>query len=189
MCSVSLGGVYKSYQTHGLTLNPVCVNTWETHAVSIMTFISCLSAEKQGITSRNLEEVKLLSRVRLFTTSLTVAYQAPPSMEFSRHVYWSGWPCPSPGDLPNPGIEPGSPALQPDTLLSEPPGKPIWKFGQEVKRDTSSLHLYFFLSQHFILLPPPIQPRASVSSSVSASCDCWKGKWKHAVFERMPGTQ
>ena len=137
-----------------------------------MTFISCLSAEKQGIVSRNLEEVKLLSRVRLFTTSLTVAYQAPPSTEFSRHMYWSGWPCPSPGDFPDPGIEPGSPAWQPDTLLFEPPGKPIWKFGQEVKRDTSSLHLYFFLSQHFILLPPPIQPHASVSSSVSASCDC-----------------
>ena len=45
-------------------------------------------------------------------------------MRFSRQGYWSGLPFPSPGDLPNPGIEPGSPALQADTLLSEPPGKP-----------------------------------------------------------------
>ena len=55
----------------------------------------------------------------------TVAYQAPQSMEFSMQEYWSGWPFPSPGDLPNPGIEPRSPALQADTLPSEPPGKPI----------------------------------------------------------------
>ena len=55
----------------------------------------------------------------------TVAYQAPPlSMEFSRQEYWSGLPFPSPGDLPDPGIEPESPALQADSLPSEPPEKP-----------------------------------------------------------------
>ena len=43
---------------------------------------------------------------------------------FSRHEHWSGWPFPSPGDLPNPGNEPSSPALQADSLPSEPPGKP-----------------------------------------------------------------
>ena len=68
-------------------------------------------------------EVKSLSRVRLFTTPWTVVYQASPSMGFSRQEYWSGLPFPSPGDLPDPGIEPGSPALQADTLPSEPPGK------------------------------------------------------------------
>ena len=47
---------------------------------------------------------------------------APPSMEFSRQEYWSGLPFPSPGDLPNPGIEPGSAALRADALPSEPPG-------------------------------------------------------------------
>ena len=47
-----------------------------------------------------------LSRVRLFVTPWTVAYQVPPSMGFSRQEYWSGLPFPSPGDLPNPGIEP-----------------------------------------------------------------------------------
>ena len=65
-----------------------------------------------------------LSRVQLFVTPWTVAYQAPPSMGFSRQEYWSGVPFPSPGDLPNPGIEPGSPAFQADALTSEPPGKP-----------------------------------------------------------------
>ena len=69
-------------------------------------------------------KVKSLSRVRLFATSWTVAHQAPPSMGFSRQEYWSGLPFPSPGDLPGPGIEPRSPALEADALTSEPPGKP-----------------------------------------------------------------
>ena len=60
----------------------------------------------------------------------TVAYQAPQSMEFSRRAYWSGLPFPSPGDLPEPGIEPRSPTLQADTLPSKPPGKPMVKPGQ-----------------------------------------------------------
>ena len=67
--------------------------------------------------------MKSLSRVPLFMTPWTVAYQAPQSVEFSRQEYWSGLPFPSPGDLPNPGIEPGSPALQADALPSELPGK------------------------------------------------------------------
>ena len=68
-------------------------------------------------------KVKSLSCVQLFGTLWTVAYQAPPSIGFSRQEYWSELPFPSPGDLPNPGIEPRSPALQADTLPSEPPGK------------------------------------------------------------------
>ena len=67
-------------------------------------------------------KVKLLSRVQLFETPWTVAHQAPPSMGFSRQEYWSGLLFPSPGDLPDPGIEPRSPTLQADTLTSEPPG-------------------------------------------------------------------
>ena len=69
-------------------------------------------------------KVKSLSRVRLFATPGTAAYQAPPSMGFSRQEYWSGSPFPSPGDLPNPGIKPRSPTLQAGALTSEPPGKP-----------------------------------------------------------------
>ena len=63
------------------------------------------------------------SRVRLFATPWTVARQVPLSMGFSRQEYWSRLPFPSPEDLPEPGIEPGSLALQADALLSEPPGK------------------------------------------------------------------
>ena len=70
------------------------------------------------------KKVKLLSHVQPFVTPWTVAYQAPPSMGFSWQEYWSGLPFPSPGDLPDPGIETGSPTLQADALLSEPPGSP-----------------------------------------------------------------
>ena len=71
--------------------------------------------------------MKSLSCVRLFATPWTVAYQASPSLGFSRQEYWSGLPFPSLGDLPDPGIEPGSPALEADALTSEPPGKTIVK--------------------------------------------------------------
>ena len=57
------------------------------------------------------ESLNSLSHVQLFSTPWTVVYQASPSMGFSRQEHWSGLPFPSPGDLPNPGIEPGSPAL------------------------------------------------------------------------------
>ena len=66
-------------------------------------------------------------RVQLFVTPWTVAHQAPLSMGFSRQEYWSGQPFPSLGALPDPGIEPWSPALQVDFLLSEPRGKPNLK--------------------------------------------------------------
>ena len=69
--------------------------------------------------------MKSLSRVQLSGTPWTVAYQASPSMGFSRQEYLSGLPFPSPGDLPDPGLELRSPALQADALPSEPPGKPI----------------------------------------------------------------
>ena len=62
-------------------------------------------------------KVKLLSCVSLFATPWTVVYQAPPSMEFSRQEYWSALPFPSPGDLPDSGMEPGSPALEAEVLI------------------------------------------------------------------------
>ena len=64
-------------------------------------------------------KVKLLSCMGLFATSWTVTHQAPLSMGLFRQEYWSGLPFLSPGDLPNPGIEPGSPALQADALTSK----------------------------------------------------------------------
>ena len=80
-----------------------------------------------------------LSRVRLFATPWTVAYQVPPSMRFSRQECWSGLPFPSLGDLPDPGIEPGSPALRADALPSEPPGKPWCSWvGRQYCQDISS---------------------------------------------------
>ena len=84
-------------------------------------------------------KVKLLSHVRLFATPWTVACQAPLSMRFSRQEYWSGLPFPSPGDLSDLGIEPGSPALESDALTSEPPGKPGKRICKEIKSDINDI--------------------------------------------------
>ena len=65
------------------------------------------------------------SCVQLFTTPWAVACQALLSMKFSRQGYGNRLPGPPRGNLPDPGIEPGSPALQADSLLSEPPVKPL----------------------------------------------------------------
>ena len=77
----------------------------------------------------------------------TAAYQAPPSMGFSRQEYWHGLPFPSPGDLPVPGIEPRSPALQTDALPSEPPGKPTcFRLVVKQVRIHSKKNIIFLLS-------------------------------------------
>ena len=83
-----------------------------------------LSALIYFITPMKWSEMKSLSRVQLSATPWTVAHQAPPSMGFSRQEYCSGLPFPSPGDLPDPGIKPRSPASRADASTSEPPGKP-----------------------------------------------------------------
>ena len=77
----------------------------------LKTDIMALTITKAFLVITVVSEVKSLSRVRLFATPWTVAYQAPPSMGFSRQEYWSGLPFVSPGDLPDPGIESSSPAL------------------------------------------------------------------------------
>ena len=66
-----------------------------------------------------------VSHVRFCDPMDSIACQAPLTMEFSRQEYWSGLPCPPPGDLPDPGIKPWSPVLQADSLPSEPTGKPL----------------------------------------------------------------
>ena len=101
-------------------------------------------------------KVKLLNRVRLFVTPWTIAYQASPSMGFSRQEYWSGLPFPSPGDFPNPVIEPRSPALWADALPSEPPGKLTCSFYMShVALQFSQHHLLKRLSlPRCIFLPP-----------------------------------
>ena len=86
-------------------------------------------SNQQGINLQNIQRalhsrvLSHFSHVQLFVTLWTVACQAPLFMGFSRQQYWSGLPYPPPGDLPDPGIEPGSPALKADALTSEPPGK------------------------------------------------------------------
>ena len=70
-----------------------------------------VTLQTQGVGKKERNKVKSLSLVLLFATPQTVAYQAPRSMGFSRQEHWSGLPFSSPGDLPDPGIEPGSPAL------------------------------------------------------------------------------
>ena len=91
---------------------------------SLVNFHSCPENPMNSMNSM-CSEVKSLSCVRLFATPWTVAHQAPLSMGFSRQDYWSGLPFSPLGDLPDPGIKSGSPALQGDSsLLSKPPGKP-----------------------------------------------------------------
>ena len=108
-------------------------------------------------------------------TPWTAAYQAPLSMEFSRQKYWSGLPFPSPGDLPNPGIEPRSPALQANSLPSEPPGKlqylhlsnNIWNI---LKGPASALSpAWLSASQHLLgfWLITSFTPRAPTRSTTS----------------------
>ena len=73
----------------------------------------------------NIQKLIKITNVGLFVTLWTVACQGSLSMEFSRQEYWSGLPFPSPGDLSDSGIKPVSPALQADSLPSEPPGKSL----------------------------------------------------------------
>ena len=84
--------------------------------------------------------VQSLSHVRLFATLWTVAHRAPLSMGSPRQEYWSGLPFPSPGDLPDPGIKPGSPPLQADSLPSESPGKPALHFSSTSLVPSLGLH-------------------------------------------------
>ena len=86
-------------------------------------------------------KVKSLRYVQLFATQWNVAYQAPLYMGFSRQEYWSGLPFPSPGDLPNPGIELWSPALQADALPPEPPGKQLVVLIKQINRKLLEQHL------------------------------------------------
>ena len=81
-----------------------------------------------------IHRAKSLSCVQLFVTPWTVTCQDLLSMGFYRQEYWSGLPFLSPGDLPDPGIELGYPALQADSLLSEPPGNPCWLQDDGVER-------------------------------------------------------
>ena len=119
-------------------------------------------------------KVKSLSCVRLFATPWTIAYQDYPSMGFSRQEYWSGLPFPSPGDIPNPEIEPGSPALEADALTSEPPGKPqrLLLLGRKVMTNLDSI-----LKSRDITLPTKVcLVKAMVFPVVMYGCESWTAK-------------
>ena len=97
--------VKEGYTSHTLYLEACLFNE--------LDFIQCCAAFSHSVVSNS-------------GTPWTVALQTPLSMGFSRQEYWTGLPCPSPGDLPNLEIEPRSPTFQMDSLLSEPPGKPYF---------------------------------------------------------------
>ena len=113
-------------QSQTCTMVTVC---WSVSALIHYSFLNpseITTSEKyaQQVNEMKWNEMKLLSSARLFAIPRTIACQAPLSMGFSRQEYWSGLLFPSPEDLRNPGIEPGSSALQADSLLSEPLEKP-----------------------------------------------------------------
>ena len=89
------------------------------------------------------------SSVQLCETLWTAAHQAPLSPGFSRQESWSGLLFPSPGNLPDPGIQPRSPALQADYLLLEPPRKPICIYGLTVSH---TVQLYIFITLLYICM-------------------------------------
>ena len=132
-----------------------------------------------------LKWVKSFSHVWLFATLWSVAHQAPPSMGFSRQEYWTGLPFPSPGDLPNPGIEPRSPALQGDALTSELPGKKFLSFPPPWEIPDP-----YLLKSPRPLCPPRVpwisyQPAWGLTLSVKAMvfpivmyrCESWAKNW------------
>jgi len=104
-------------------LHKYLLTSWVNSLLSVL--YSFKVAEFFSVYVKKWSEEKSLSCVRLFVTPWTVAHQAPRSMGFSKHEYWSGLPFPFPGDLPDPGIKPRSPTLDAlDALLSKLPGKP-----------------------------------------------------------------
>ena len=114
--------------------------------------------------------VKSLSRVQLFATPWTIVYQAPLSMGFSRQEYWSELAFPSPEDLPYLGIESRSPALQADSLRSQPPAKPIL----HITSSQIEFILLFIRTQHFFVLCYPVLPRQQTNMEAYGciSYDC-----------------
>ena len=127
---------------------------FRTIILRVMKFVYSFNIHLQNITQSAMKDAKGLrydsrsqsevrcqsfSRFRLFEAPWTVALKVPLSLGFSRQEYRMGLPFPSPGDRPNPGIEPRSPILQADSLLSDPSGKPMYPY-------LSTSNFYFFKS-------------------------------------------
>ena len=125
---------------------------------------------------------------------LQLAYQALPSMEFVRQDYQSGLPFPSPGDLPNPGIEPRSPTLQTDALPSEPPGKPYRLYGRAIGKTSKRTYAKTHLPG--LLLPVPPSPQQAATDPhlhrrpSNTHRQVWLNfLWGHCPFPLSPGVQ
>ena len=88
---------------------PLCLSILSWGAASRWKKMLACQGQRPGPSTQTFKHGKSLSHVWLLATPRTVAHQAPLSVGFSRQEYWSGWPCPSPGDLPHPGMEPTSP--------------------------------------------------------------------------------
>ena len=125
--------------------------------------------------------VSCCSPVWLFATPWTVAYQAPLSMEFSRQEYWSALPFPSPGDLPNPGIEPRSPVLQADSLPCKP-ASPI-KYGERNQNNRTKMPLYF---QTQPLLPDSETCLYTGWQHTHTRVHPWLGRWEEKGEQNEP---
>ena len=116
---------------------------------------------------------QLLSCVLFFATSWTVACQAPMPMGFSRQEYWSGQLFPSPADLPDSGTEPRFPALQADSLLPEPPGKPLIqsRYTQVRRSRYCTLTDLFFQSLNkYLSSAQPVNATPQKEISISDKC-------------------
>ena len=118
-----------------------------------------------------------------FVTPWTVPCQAPLSMGFSRQEYWSGLPFPSSSDLPDPGIKPGSPELQTDSLPSEPPEKPLKDMSDQISRSVVSDSLQPHESQH--ARPPCPSPTPGVHSN-SRPSSRWCHPTSHPLLSPSP---
>ena len=124
----------------------------------------------------------MLSHVRLSATPWTVACQAPLYMEFLRQEYWSRLPFPTPGNLPNPGIKPGSPVMQTDSLPLASPGKPYtYTHIHTYIYNTHICYIYIFLYIHIYTFPEFLFNKLSslVSNHYFITLVDFKGKMLH----------
>ena len=143
---------------HSLPLtSSQCLTGWRLYLPDLAVFISSLWFISFS--------VKSLSHGRLFVTPWAIAYQAPPSMGFSRQEYWSGLLFPSPGDLPDPEIKPGSPMLWADTWPSDPPGKPFHSLEPGKHSQSKSFILLLSASKSSLGIPFPTDTHFNFSNS------------------------
>ena len=142
--------------------------------------MSIISDMQMSLPSRQKLKVKSLSCVQLLVTLWTVAYQAPPSMGFYRQEYWSGLPFPSPGDLPDPGTEPGSPALQADTLKPLSHQASPKSLLMKVKEESEKAGLKLTIQKTKIMASGPITSWQTDRETMETVTDYFLGLQNHS---------